>query len=417
MLVINELKTFLRKKIRNAVGYHDILSSINGLRVEYPSPPPLPAAQVEQGVLHGSNNKDLWWGTPREREQIVIGDRPELNDVRIRDQFSLGENLFAPRTLNIETINVCNFKCVFCPSASIKRSAITMNMDLFKKILIEHKNIGGHSLVINPVLGDVFLDKLLAERMKTMERIFASNEVDVILLGNGLAAENWTDADLHLIVSPLAVMMFSVYGLDEEEHDAITRTANTYERTINQIKRIIDICNKRSIKVVLLIRALKANVESRAAIWLESIFGKNWQTIVGVKEIMSSYGNPAGLLDSSLPLPFDGKWWSAAQILHKYDFNYCPIPITGHKVMANGDLIFCKCWQNSKDNILGNVSEKSLLELYNSNQAKHLWKIGPEQCQKCDWGMPHGLEDYIEKTFYAHPGMLYRQEDFDERKL
>jgi hypothetical protein len=84
--------------------------------------------------------------------------------------------------------------------------------------------------------------------------------------------------------------------------------------------------------------------------------------------------------------------------------------------MANGDLIFCKCWQNSKDNILGNVSEKSLLELYNSKQAKYPWRVGPQQCQKCGWGAPHNLGDYI-KTWFDHSGILYRQEDFDERKL
>ena len=70
-----------------------------------------------------------------------------------------------PEIVQIESTNICNAKCVFCPRDDMERRRAIMDMDLFKKIVDECVELGiTHVRVHN--YGEPFLDRQLVEKVR-----------------------------------------------------------------------------------------------------------------------------------------------------------------------------------------------------------------------------------------------------------
>ena len=71
--------------------------------------------------------------------------------------------------MQIESTNICNAKCVFCPRDEMHRRQGVMSFDLFKKIVDECAALGiTHVRVHN--YGEPFLDRHLTEKSATRNR-------------------------------------------------------------------------------------------------------------------------------------------------------------------------------------------------------------------------------------------------------
>src|SRR6186997_3704103 len=69
-----------------------------------------------------------------------------------------------PEIVQIESTNICNAKCVFCPRDDMHRRQGVMSIELFKKIVDECAELGiTHVRVHN--YGEPFLDKQLVEKV------------------------------------------------------------------------------------------------------------------------------------------------------------------------------------------------------------------------------------------------------------
>src|SRR5262245_43640074 len=70
-----------------------------------------------------------------------------------------------PEIVQIESTNICNAKCVFCPRDEMHRRQGIMTFDLFKKIVDECAELGiTHVRVHN--YGEPFLDRHLTEKVR-----------------------------------------------------------------------------------------------------------------------------------------------------------------------------------------------------------------------------------------------------------
>jgi hypothetical protein len=63
----------------------------------------------------------------------------------------------------------------------------------------------------------------------------------------------------------------------------------------------------------------------------------------------------------------------------------CAYPLLHLKVAVNGDVKFCSCidYDSHPENIIGNVKEDSLLNIYNGAKAHRLWRDGLSICDGC----------------------------------
>ena len=70
-----------------------------------------------------------------------------------------------PDIVQIESTNLCNAKCVFCPRDEMHRRQGVMDFDLFRKVVDECAALGiTHVRVHN--YGEPFLDKQLVEKVR-----------------------------------------------------------------------------------------------------------------------------------------------------------------------------------------------------------------------------------------------------------
>src|SRR3954463_11366338 len=69
-----------------------------------------------------------------------------------------------PEIVQIESTNICNAKCVFCPRDEMLRDQGVMSRELFRKVVDECAALGiTHVRMHN--YGEAFLDRHLAEKV------------------------------------------------------------------------------------------------------------------------------------------------------------------------------------------------------------------------------------------------------------
>src|SRR5260370_3116786 len=70
-----------------------------------------------------------------------------------------------PEIVQIESTNICNAKCVFCPRDDMHRRQGIMTVDLFRKVVDECLELGiTHVRMHN--YGEAFIDKRLVEKVR-----------------------------------------------------------------------------------------------------------------------------------------------------------------------------------------------------------------------------------------------------------
>ena len=92
-----------------------------------------------------------------------------------------------PDIVQIESTNLCNAKCVFCPRDEMHRRQGVMEMDLFKKVVDECAALGiTHIRVHN--YGEPFLDRQLVDKVRYAKTKGIQN-VGMISNGSLITAE------------------------------------------------------------------------------------------------------------------------------------------------------------------------------------------------------------------------------------
>src|SRR3954465_10438834 len=70
-----------------------------------------------------------------------------------------------PEIVQIESTNICNAKCVFCPRDEMHRAQGVMSRELFRKVVDECAALGiAHVRMHN--YGEAFLDRYLTEKVR-----------------------------------------------------------------------------------------------------------------------------------------------------------------------------------------------------------------------------------------------------------
>jgi len=180
-----------------------------------------------------------------------VSQVPEIyHDELIR--FFTFRGRYRPLALTVETINICNNDCIICPYSLQRRSKQTMSIELFAKTIRDYVEIGGGNLGLTPMTGEIFLDKFLQARLDLIRSEPSITSVSAI--SNASTVHRFSDDKLSELLDGFDRISISVYGLDAEEYEVMTRKAQ-YERMVNGIVRILALGGTD--KVSLAIRHLK----------------------------------------------------------------------------------------------------------------------------------------------------------------
>ena len=225
--------------------------------------------------------------------------------------------------------------------------------------------------------GEIFLDKLLLQRLDLIRSQPSINSVSAIT--NGSMVYRVSDAQLANMLAAFDRLSISVYGLDAEEYQVMTRK-NQYQRMLEGIVRLLALGGTN--KVLLAIRHLKSRTQEEVDTWLGQIAAR-----AGVERIQHSwtrhYANWS-IFDTSNPLPFDAEWMPVRE-----NRQQCAMPLVSAQVLSDGTVSFCACmdFDANSELVLGNIRDASLAQLLDTERVWKLWNWAtngvPKFCRTC----------------------------------
>jgi len=264
-----------------------------------------------------------------------------------------------PEIVQIESTNICNAKCVFCPRDEMHRRQGIMSVELFRKIVDECAQLGiTHVRMHN--YGEAFIDRKLVEKVKYAKEKGIS-EVGLISNGSLISepvARGMIDAGLDAI-------NISVDASGKEVFEA-TRIGLKYDKVIANIERLLRLrteSGKRRPKLILSFVRQNNSADEQA-------FIEHWKSIAD-KIHVTDLHNWAGTLNTESDVNFP-----------------CYRPWLTFTVLWDGRVSLC-CADFDGKTILGDLNTHTIAEIWNAEpyrnaRRQHLESGGPDVCRACD---------------------------------
>lgn len=249
-------------------------------------------------------------------------------------------------TLDIETYNVCNLRCIMCSYPDMTREKVLMSMDLFKKI-IDDAAINNIRQISLSFYNEPLLDPLLFERIKYAK----SKGLWVAFSSNGCLL---TSEKINAILdSGLDSIRFSFDGAVKETYEKIRVGAN-FEKTKSNIIQLIKERNKRGTKNPSVAVGLVIQKDNYQEI---SKFRSFWKEVTDEVRVWTVDARKIeGLLSKELEI-------------RKSKYNYpCSRIFNVMTVTSNGKVALC-CLDYDGLNVLGDLNESTIDEVRNSEKV------------------------------------------------
>ncbi|HEX7085691.1 MAG TPA: radical SAM/SPASM domain-containing protein [Vicinamibacterales bacterium] len=264
-----------------------------------------------------------------------------------------------PEIVQIESTNICNAKCVFCPRDEMERRQGIMDMTLFKRIVDECAELGiAHIRMHN--YGEPFVDRALVDKVRYAKQ---RGIPQVGMISNGsLLTEK---AARGMIEAGLDAINISVDASGKETFER-TRVGLKYDKVIGNIERLLALRQEAGTSRPKLILSFVRQDNSED----ERAFIEHWRHRAD-KIHVTDLHNWAGTL-------------------HQHsDVNYpCYRPWLTFTALWDGRVALC-CADFDGRSILGDLRTSTIREIWNSEayravRREHLQRGGPEICRSCD---------------------------------
>jgi Radical SAM superfamily/Iron-sulfur cluster-binding domain len=264
-----------------------------------------------------------------------------------------------PEIVQIESTNICNAKCVFCPRDEMHRRQGVMSFELFCKIVDECAALGiTHVRVHN--YGEPFIDRRLVEKVRYAKQ---KGIREVGMISNGSLITE--DIARGMIAAGLDAINISVDASGKEVFEA-TRVGLKYDKVIANIERIVRLRAESGRRRPKLILSFVRQNNSQD----EQAFIEHWRGIAD-KIHVTDLHNWAGTLNRESDVTYP-----------------CYRPWLTFTVLWDGRVSLC-CADFDARTVLGDVTSSTIQEIWNAEPYRHARRLhlesgGPDICRACD---------------------------------
>lgn len=285
-----------------------------------------------------------------------------------------------PMSIGFEVTNICNANCIFCGYQYLKRQKATLSMDLFKKAIDEFDAFGGGVVSFTPIVGEPLIDPNFLEKIKYAKS--KKNISLVVFFTNGILINKiGAKAIISSGVDQISVSM----AFDMQTYSRIFQVNHwndVYEGILNLLREN-ELCNNRvnisirlhsdiGLKKLLKTPAYKKLKRFRFGlmynIYHSNIYYDNWGGLIKQEDL------------------------SGTMRLRKTPkkIEPCLFLYTAPTILSNGDLTLCGCRDLNGDLVVGNIKDKSILEMWQDERVEEI-RNGfyssryPEICQGCSF--------------------------------
>ncbi|MBI2834824.1 MAG: radical SAM protein [Acidobacteria bacterium] len=264
-----------------------------------------------------------------------------------------------PEIVQIESTNICNAKCTFCPRDDMLRRQGVMDMLLYRKIVDECADLGiRHVRVHN--YGEPFIDRTLVDKVRYAKQ---TGIAEVGMISNGSLISDETARGM--IEAGLDAINVSVDASGKEVFER-TRVGLKYDKVIANIEQLVRIrseLGRRRPKLILSFVRQNNSEEERA-------FIEHWRSIAD-KIHVTDLHNWAGTLNRESNVAYP-----------------CYRPWLTFTVLWDGRVSLC-CADFDGKEILGDLRTSGIRQIWNSEpyrrvRRQHLESGGPDICRSCD---------------------------------
>lgn len=313
-----------------------------------------------------------------------------------------------PETIHIDPVNLCNFRCTFCPTSDrellkqIGRPKGMMDPELFRKIVddlqfMENKYDRRVSVLHLYKDGEPLLHKKLHEMIAYAKQAGVARNVQTTSNGALLSREV---AD-RLIESGLDAIRISVIHVDDSRYSELTQTFGDYAKVLENVSYLYREKERRggALRVFAKINDSGLSLEQREK--FERDFGPNCDML----QVDSMMGwSLSEVKDFTLGVDVSTGMDGVSPIR---DRQVCPEPFSRLAVNFDGQVSVC-CVDWSFGTIVGDLRTQSLEEIWNGESLRafrlaHLKgkKESIPACNNCQYvkGMPlsRDLDEHSER--------------------
>ena len=305
-----------------------------------------------------------------------------ISETSSKDLFKQNDFL---RSIHIEVASECNERCVHCYIPHELKTN-SMNLNLFNNIIDEGRNMN----IINVTLsgGEPLLHKDIIQILKKCRE----SDLSVNLLSNLTLLSSEVLEEMKR--NPLLSVQTSIYSMDKNVHDSITKVKGSFDETMKALQKIIS----NGIPVQISCPVMKQNRTT----FKEVVEWGNDNGIVVATEyvIFGSYDHTNSNLINRLSLDevsdvlsddlnkeyakyyFDNA--KEKECLTKEDA-VCSICRYNFCVSVDGYVYPCVGWNS---NVLGNLNSNSISEIWNNSKEvvrlKNVKMDSFPKCLKCE---------------------------------
>ena len=314
----------------------------------------------------------------------MITKRADVNDITLKQELDaiskklilkdIDEALYFPKYFQIETTNLCNSRCPFCPNSKIDKSVPYMSDSLFKKIL---KELSEYSNWIHSVypqrFGEPLLDKKIAYRIKALKGInikFISMATNAALLNEEKARE--------ILNAGIDELMISIDSVEKSKY-VEQRVGLDFDTVIKNIRNFFK---------------LRDEIRPDTVIRVRGIYFAN-STTEQEFEKWNSFWHYLKKKHDRIYMKKEQYWgkqekWNNSENESSWLYNPCLSLWTTFHITTSGQVPLCCLDYDAKVN-LGNVKKSTIKEIWNSNLMNKMRKLHKEGkrnqiafCKRCN---------------------------------
>ena len=277
--------------------------------------------------------------------------------------------LRVPLLMWIDPTNMCNFKCVFCPTGDdellkkVGRPKGMMTMKTFNKIIDDLK-LMVKKYSQRPVQislykdGEPLLNKNLSEMIKIVKDAKITDCVEITTNASALTEKKSRE----IIEAGLDKIRFSIEHVSDEGYEKIVQKKISFEKIVKNVQNFWKINKEYSGRVQVHTKIVNTNLSNEE----ENEFLNTFKSYTNTIKVNYLHGWSNGSEKDFALNTNPAKSALGEKLIKK---NVCSQPFTRLTILFNGEATAC-CVDWAHKLVSGNVNDTSLDQIWNRNTNK-----------------------------------------------
>ncbi len=252
-----------------------------------------------------------------------------------------------PHVHQIEPTNECPYTCVMCPrTKNMTRPTGFMDINIYK-LIIDEINTFSEPIKAKEIELFHFGESLLHPELETMIQYASSKNLKLTLSLNPPHLNE--DIMKKIINANPYKIIISFDGYDNKSYKKIRGKSANFDLAITNINKLISYHEKVNSNSIIEIRMIKMKINENSI----DKFYNLWKNKKNIKVEVRDF------------FPWTEKRLISLGNVEKWDsFKPCKFPWSYLVVQYNGDIVGC-CRDYNGHNVLGNIKNNSLVEIWN----------------------------------------------------